>query len=125
MVPGSTSALVRCGWAEANDLLRTYHDREWGQPVTQSRALWEALVLETFQAGLSWNTVLQNSENLRAAFCGSDPLRVAAFAPADQARLQEKAGLLRYRANTAAHITNAQARLAHYNAWQLIAALLV
>ncbi|MFT9360549.1 DNA-3-methyladenine glycosylase I [Acetobacter okinawensis] len=122
VVPGGTGALVRCDWAEANDLLRTYHDREWGQPVTQSRALWEALVLETFQAGLSWNTVLQKRENFRAAFCGFDPHRVAAFTPDDQARLMENAGIIRSRAKIAATIANAQAWLAMHNAGEDFAA---
>ncbi len=107
-----SASSVRCGWAEANSLLRAYHDREWGQPVTDARALWEALVLETFQAGLSWNTVLQKRENFRKAFCGFDPRRVAALTAEDQVRLMADAGLIRSRAKIAATITNAQAWLA-------------
>ena len=113
---------VRCNWAEANSLLRAYHDQEWGQPVRDSRALWEALVLETFQAGLSWNTVLQKRENFKKAFCGFDPRRVAAFTPADQARLMEDAGIIRSRAKIAATIANAQAWLAMHDAGEDFAA---
>lgn len=108
----SSGAPVRCGWAESNALLRAYHDQEWGEPVTDSRALWEALVLETFQAGLSWNTVLQKRENFRRAFCGFDPRRVAAFTQDDQARLMGDAGIIRSRAKIAATVANAQAWLA-------------
>lgn len=100
---------TRCRWAEANSLLRTYHDQEWGQPVTDSRALWEALVLETFQAGLSWNTVLQKRENFRRAFCGFDPRKVALFTEQDQMRLLSDAGIIRSRAKIAATIANARA----------------
>ncbi|MFT8417732.1 MAG: DNA-3-methyladenine glycosylase I [Acetobacter sp.] len=112
---GASAAPVRCGWAEANSLLRAYHDHEWGQPVTDSRTLWEALVLETFQAGLSWNTVLQKRENFRKAFCGFDPRKVAAFTRADQDRLMGDAGIIRARAKIAATIANAQAWLAMHD----------
>lgn len=73
-------------------------------------------MLETFQAGLSWNTVLQKRENFKKAFCGFDPCRVAAFTPDDQARLMENAGIIRSRAKIAATIANAQAWLAMHNA---------
>ena len=79
-------------------------------------------MLETFQAGLSWNTVLQKRENFRKAFCGFDPWRVAAFTPDDQARLMENAGIIRSRAKIAATITNARAWLAMHNAGEDFAA---
>lgn len=107
--------LERCGWAKANGLLRTYHDREWGQPVTDSRALWEALVLETFQAGLSWNTVLQKRENFQKAFCGFDPRQVALFTNEDQARLMGDAGIIRSRAKITATLANARAWVAMHD----------
>lgn len=80
--------------------------------MTDSRALWEAMVLETFQAGLSWNTVLQKRENFRKAFCAFDPRKVAAFTHDDQARLMQNAGIIRSRAKIAATIANAQAFVA-------------
>ena len=108
----TSGKLARCGWAGANTLLRAYHDHEWGKPVTDSRALWEALVLETFQAGLSWNTVLQKRENFRRVFCGFDPYKVAMFTQEDEARLLGDASIIRSRAKIAATIANARAWLA-------------
>ncbi|MGG6429857.1 DNA-3-methyladenine glycosylase I [Acetobacter ghanensis] len=107
---------VRCSWAEANSLLSAYHDREWGRPVTDSRALWETLVLETFQAGLSWNTVLQKRESFRRVFYGFDPHRVACLTPADQERLMQDASIIRSRSKIAATVANAKAWLAMQDA---------
>ena len=73
------SELHRCAWAESDPLLRQYHDQEWGVPEHDSRALWELLMLEGFQAGLAWITVLRKRENFRAAFHGFNPAKVAAF----------------------------------------------
>ncbi|HVY93825.1 MAG TPA: DNA-3-methyladenine glycosylase I, partial [Bryobacteraceae bacterium] len=71
--------LNRCNWAESNAELRDYHDTEWGVPEFDSRALWEKLVLDGFQAGLSWNVILQKREAFRKAFRGFDPAVVAGF----------------------------------------------
>jgi DNA-3-methyladenine glycosylase I len=70
------SKLHRCAWAESDPLLREYHDQEWGVPQYDSRALWELLMLEGFQAGLAWITVLRKREAFREAFHGFDPRRL-------------------------------------------------
>jgi DNA-3-methyladenine glycosylase I len=103
---------VRCSWAESDPLLRAYHDDEWGVVERDSRALWEALVLDTFQAGLSWITVLRKREAFREAFARFDPAAVARFGPRDVARLMENAGIIRSRAKIVATIDNARAYLA-------------
>jgi DNA-3-methyladenine glycosylase I len=85
-----------------------YHDREWGVPVHDDRVLFEFLVLESAQAGLSWSTVLQKREGYRAAFAGFDPTQVATFTPADEARLLAEASIVRNRAKIAATVSNAR-----------------
>jgi len=102
----------RCAWAESDPLLRAYHDEEWGVPERDSRALWEKLVLDGFQAGLSWITVLRKREAFRQAFEGFDPTIVAEYGPADVARLLDDAGIIRSRAKIEAAIGNARAYLA-------------
>jgi DNA-3-methyladenine glycosylase I len=69
----------RCTWAESDPLLREYHDKEWGRPVRDSRAMWEMLMLEGFQAGLSWLTILRKRDAFRKAFRDFDPVKVARF----------------------------------------------
>lgn len=101
--PGS-----RCRWA-TTPLLAAYHDAEWGRPCHDDRALFELLVLEGAQAGLSWQTILAKRDNYRAAFAGFDPAAVAAFADADVARLLADAGIVRHRGKLEAAIGNAQA----------------
>lgn len=101
----------RCKWAQTNPLLQAYHDEEWGVPVKDSRALWATLVLESFQAGLSWLTVLKRREGFLSAFSGLDPECVARFTKADVARLMLDPGIIRARAKIEATITNAQAYL--------------
>jgi len=88
----------RCSWAENDALMRAYHDEEWGVPEYDSRALWELLMLEGFQAGLAWIIVLRKREAFRAAFSGFDPEKVARFGDADIARLMGDAGIVRARA---------------------------
>ncbi|MEW6626958.1 MAG: DNA-3-methyladenine glycosylase I, partial [Pseudomonadota bacterium] len=78
---------VRCGWCGTDPLYCAYHDEEWGVPQRDSRMLWEMLMLEGFQAGLSWITILRKRDAFRAAFAGFDPDKVAAFGPADVDRL--------------------------------------
>jgi len=98
----------RCSWAQNDPLMRAYHDEEWGVPEYDSRALWELLMLEGFQAGLSWITVLRKREAFRAAFAGFDPVKVARFGEADVARLMGDPGIIRARAKIMATIKGAQ-----------------
>lgn len=104
----------RCSWAIKNAHERLYHDTEWGVPERDSRALWEMLMLEGFQAGISWSVILSKRDNFRAAFAGFDPRVVAAFDDSDIARLLGDAGIVRSRAKIAATIRGAQI----YNAMQ-------
>jgi DNA-3-methyladenine glycosylase I len=98
----------RCAWAESDPLLRDYHDQEWGVPQYESRALWELLMLEGFQAGLAWITVLRKREAFREAFRHFDPEKVAAFKTADVNRLLSNAGIIRSRAKIEATIQGAR-----------------
>jgi len=102
---------VRCTWAGQDPLYMEYHDREWGVPVRDSRELWEYLVLEGFQAGLSWITVLRKRENFRAAFSGFDPEKVVRYGKRDIDRLLKDAGIIRARAKIVATIGNARVYL--------------
>lgn len=103
--------IVRCGWPGDDPLYVDYHDKEWGVPVHDDRLLFEFLVLEGAQAGLSWLTVLRKREGYRAAFAGFDPEKVAAFGPADVERLLGDPGIVRNRLKVEAAITNARAFL--------------
>ena len=100
--------LRRCTWAEGDPLMRAYHDEEWGVPQHDPRMLWEMLMLEGFQAGLSWITVLKKRDAFRAAFAGFEPERVARFGAKDVARLMGDAGIIRARAKIDATIAGAQ-----------------
>jgi DNA-3-methyladenine glycosylase I len=88
--------------------MRAYHDAEWGVPIRDSRMLWETLMLEGFQAGLSWIVILRKREAFRAAFAGFDPEKVARFGEADVARLMADPGIVRARAKIEATIRGAQ-----------------
>jgi DNA-3-methyladenine glycosylase I len=106
--------LGRCAWAGASGprpdpLMTSYHDDEWGRPTTDDVELFERLVLESFQAGLSWSTILRKRESFRTAFRGFDPATVAAFDDQDRARLMNDAGIVRNRAKVEAAIRNALA----------------
>lgn len=96
--------VVRCAWAEGDPVMAAYHDAEWGVPIHDSRMLWEMLMLEGFQAGLSWRTILHRREGFRAAFAGFDPRQVAAFGAADVERLMGDPGIIRARAKIEATI---------------------
>ena len=109
-------SLRRCKWAESDPLLRAYHDEEWGVPLFDSRALWELLMLEGFQAGLSWLTVLRKRDAFRAAFRNFDPVKVAKFKEADIARLMANPGIIRARAKIEATIGGARTFLELQNA---------
>jgi len=103
----------RCAWANpANPLYVAYHDEEWGVPEYDSRALWEKLVLDGFQAGLAWITILRKREAFRAAFANFDPEVVARFDDDDRARLLADAGIIRSRAKIDAAISGARIFLA-------------
>jgi DNA-3-methyladenine glycosylase I len=105
------ATLHRCDWAETDPLLRIYHDEEWGIPQHDSRALWEALMLDGFQAGLSWLTILRKREAFRKAFEQFHPERVARFREADVDRLLLNPGIIRSRAKIEATIGGARAYL--------------
>lgn len=98
----------RCEWADNNDLMRQYHDQEWGVPEYDSRALWEKLMLDGFQAGLSWLTILRKRDAFREAFKDFDPQRVARFTEHDVTRLLNNPGIVRSRAKIEATITGAR-----------------
>jgi DNA-3-methyladenine glycosylase I len=98
----------RCAWAESDPLLREYHDAEWGVPVRDSRALWELLMLEGFQAGLAWIIVLRKRDAFRKAFKGFDPAKVARFKEPDIERLLQNPGIIRSRAKIEATINAAR-----------------
>jgi DNA-3-methyladenine glycosylase I len=103
----------RCHWAPPDDPLYTaYHDREWGVPVHDDRKLFEFLILEGAQAGLSWSTILHKRENYRKAFARFDPKKVARFTGKDVARLLKDAGIVRNRLKIESSLSNAKAYLA-------------
>ena len=106
----SSESPTRCGWRgmAGDPLYEAYHDTEWGVPEYDSRALWEKLVLDGFQAGLAWITILRKREAFRAAFAGFDPDKVAAFGPEDRARLMADAGIVRSNAKIDAAISGAR-----------------
>ena len=98
----------RCWWPGHDPLYVAYHDTDWGVPEYDARALWEKLVLDGFQAGLAWITILRKRESFRAAFDGFDPRKVAAYGEADRARLMADAGIVRSNAKIDAAIRGAQ-----------------
>ena len=104
--------MERCPWSEGFDLYREYHDLEWGVPLHDDRALFELLILEEAQAGLSWATILKKRENYRLAFNGFDPLLIARYDDEKVAALLADSGIVRNRAKVAASIQNARAFLA-------------
>jgi DNA-3-methyladenine glycosylase I len=99
----------RCGWAGPEPIYLEYHDTDWGVPEYSSRALWEKLILDGFQAGLSWLTILKKRENFREAFEGFDPNIIATWSEEDVARLLQNAGIIRHRGKIEATIGNARA----------------
>lgn len=109
----SADGRPRCGWGDWDDpLYLRYHDDEWGMPSRDRTHLFEMLILEGAQAGLSWTTILRKRERYRAAFAGFVPERVAAFTPDDVDRLMLDAGIVRNRAKVESAIDNARAVLA-------------
>ena len=98
----------RCAWCGTDPLYVAYHDEEWGVPEYDSRALYEKLVLDGFQAGLAWITILRKRDAFRKAFAGFDPVKVASFTEADVERLLGDAGIVRHRGKIEAAIRGAQ-----------------
>ncbi|MBE1445101.1 DNA-3-methyladenine glycosylase I [Paenibacillus sp. OAS669] len=103
--------ITRCGWVNEDPLYKDYHDYEWGVPVHDDRKLFEMLILEGAQAGLSWYTVLKKREHYRVAFDGFDPELVAQYDEAKLAELLSNEGIIRNRLKVQAAVTNAQAFL--------------
>ena len=103
-------AVTRCSWATGDEMI-AYHDAEWGVPVHDDRAMFEFLILEGAQAGLSWSTILRKRENYRRAFDGFDARRIARYDERKAAALLEDAGIVRNRLKIASAISNAQAFL--------------
>jgi DNA-3-methyladenine glycosylase I len=103
--------ICRCGWCGTDPLYVVYHDTDWGVPEYDSRALFEKLQLDGFQAGLSWITILRKREAFRKAFDGFDAEKMARYKPAKLAKLMEDAGIVRNRLKIEASVGNAQAYL--------------
>ena len=101
----------RCSWCGTDPLYVAYHDTDWGVPEYDPRALWEKLVLDGFQAGLAWITILRKREAFRAAFGGFHPEEIALWSETEVSRLLADAGIVRHRGKIEATITNAQAYL--------------
>lgn len=99
---------IRCGWCEKDDLYRKYHDDEWGRPVYDDETIFEFLILESFQAGLSWYTILSKRENFRKAFDNFDYRKMAAYSDQKTEELMNNPGIIRNRLKILAAITNAQ-----------------
>ena len=100
---------TRCAWCEKDDLYRNYHDNEWGKPVYDDETIFEFLILETFQAGLSWYTVLAKRENFRKAFDNFDLTKIANYSEDKMDALAEDTGIIRNKLKIKATVTNAQA----------------
>lgn len=101
----------RCAWPGDSELMIEYHDTEWGVPIHDDRKLFEFLVLDAFQAGLSWSTILNKRENFRKAFDNFDPLKISKYRQGKIDKLLSDAGIVRNRLKVAATITNAKAFL--------------
>jgi DNA-3-methyladenine glycosylase I len=113
----------RCSWGVSTPDYERYHDEEWGRPVRDDRGLYERMVLEGFQSGLSWLTILRKRENFRAAFANFDVDTVAGFGERDVKRLLGDAGIVRHRGKIEAAIQNARAAAAMHAAGESLADL--
>lgn len=107
----NTSDTQRCSWPANNALMLAYHDEEWGVPLHDDRKLFEFIILDAFQAGLSWQTIINKRENFRAAFDGFDPVKIAAWDANKVEELLLNPGIIRNKLKIAATITNAKAFL--------------
>jgi DNA-3-methyladenine glycosylase I len=108
----TNKSVNRCPWCDGFELYRQYHDAEWGVPMRDDRALFELLILEGAQAGLSWSTVLKKRESYRLAFDGFDPEKIARYDDKKVAELLDNPGIIRNKLKVAAAITNARSYLA-------------
>ena len=99
---------IRCSWCEKDDLYRKYHDEEWGSPVYDDDTIFEFLVLESFQAGLSWYTILSKRENFRNAFSNFDYKKIALYSDEKVEELLQDAGIIRNRLKVLATVNNAK-----------------
>ncbi len=99
---------IRCGWCEKDDLYRKYHDEEWGKPVYDDDTIFEFLILESFQAGLSWYTILSKRENFRKAFDDFNYKKIAEYSDQKVESLMQDPGIIRNRLKVLATVTNAQ-----------------
>lgn len=99
---------IRCDWCESSDLMRKYHDEEWGVPLHNDNKLFEFLVLDAFQAGLSWSTILNKRENFRKAFHNYDIKNISRYGEKDINRLINDAGIIRNKLKINSAVTNAQ-----------------
>jgi DNA-3-methyladenine glycosylase I len=106
-----SDAPSRCSWSTGSDLMMAYHDEEWGVPERDDRALFEKLILDGFQAGLSWSTILNKRENFRRAFDDFEPEKIARYTPKKLEKLMGDAGIIRNRSKIESSVTSAQAWL--------------
>jgi DNA-3-methyladenine glycosylase I len=104
--------LKRCPWCLSSTLMMQYHDEEWGIPVHDDRLHFEYIVLDSFQAGLSWSTILNKRENFRKAFDGFDPIKIARYTPAKVEKLMKDEGIIRNKLKILATISNAKSFIA-------------
>lgn len=107
----SEDTIARCGWCGTEQIYVDYHDTEWGTPERDGKALWEKLILDGFQAGLSWITILKKRDNFRAAFAGFHPEIIAAWGEKEIGQLLEDPGIVRHRGKIAGTIASARAYL--------------
>lgn len=99
---------IRCGWCEKDELYRNYHDEEWGRPIYDDETIFEFLILESFQAGLSWYTILSKREHFRKAFDDFNWKKIALYTDEKEEELMRNSGIIRNRLKIKATITNAQ-----------------
>lgn len=107
----TTNQIIRCGWCQSDELYEAYHDHEWGRPQHDDQTLFEFLLLEGAQAGLSWITVLRKRENYRQAFDGFDPEKIASYGDREIATLLANEGIIRNKLKINSAIKNARAYL--------------
>jgi DNA-3-methyladenine glycosylase I len=107
-MPTDNPNLIRCAWCGSDPSYTKYHDEEWGKEVHDDKVLFEFLVLESAQAGLSWITILRKRENYRNAFAGFDPIKVSTFSDEDVERLLQDTGIIRNRLKIVSAISNAK-----------------
>ena len=102
------SSIIRCSWCESSNLMRNYHDKEWGTPQHKDKIIFEYILLDTFQAGLSWSTILNKRENFKKAFSNFDPVKISKYTEKDYERLMNDPGIIRNKLKIRAMINNAK-----------------